>query len=482
MIRNERGQGYPARMPAGEAAQGSEGFEGGRLDDPNAPEDLNPYRIAQQQLDHAVAYIPELQKGLIEFLRRPQRTVIVEFPIETDEGVFSFTGYRVLHNSSRGPGKGGIRYHPDVNADEVRALANWMTWKCAIANVPFGGAKGGVACDPKQLSQQDLRRITRRFISEIASSIGPDTDIPAPDVNTNEQTMAWIYDTYQVLHPGQNNLPVVTGKPLDLGGSLGRREATARGALEVTRRALSHGAVPGLDSLEGARVVIQGFGNVGAIAADLFAEEGATIIAVSDSQGGIYTKDGLDLAEVRKHKGESGSVVGVADTVTLTNEELLEVECEILIPAALEAQITRSNADRIRARLVVEGANGPTTPAADRILFERGIVLLPDILANSGGVTVSYFEWIQNKQNEQWDLLNVNSRLRSMMERATDAVLAEQQRINSCLPEIEREHFEKQSGPHAQALSLEKVDLRTAAYVLAVSRVAHVALERGIWP
>jgi glutamate dehydrogenase/leucine dehydrogenase len=374
-------------------------------------EDLNPYHMAQAQLDRAIRYIPGLKRGLVEYLRRPQRTVIVEFPIETQDGVLSFTAYRVLHNNIRGPGKGGIRFHPDVNADEVRALASWMTWKCALVNVPFGGAKGGVACDPKQLSEAELRRITRRFIAELGDVIGPDTDIPAPDVNTSEQTMAWIYDTYHILHPKQNNLPVVTGKPLELGGSLGRREATARGCLFATQRALSRGAVPGLASVEGTRVAIQGYGNVGGIAADLFAEAGARVVAVSDSQGGIYTKEGLDLDAVRQHKLEHGTVVGVNDTVTVTNEGLLELECEILIPSALENQIHAGNASRIHARLVCEGANGPITVSADDILFERGIPVLPDILANAGGVTVSYFEWIQNKQNEQWDEKHVYSRV-----------------------------------------------------------------------
>lgn len=446
-------------------------------------EDLNPLRMAQTQLDEAVRYIPELENGFVEYLRRPQRTVVVDFPIETTEGVRNFTGYRVLHNDSRGPGKGGVRYHPCVDADEVRALASWMTWKCAVVNVPFGGAKGGVACDPKTLSEVDLRRITRRFISEISSVIGPDIDIPAPDVNTNAQTMAWIYDTYQVLHPGQNNLPVVTGKPVELGGSLGRREATSRGCLDATRRAIELGAVPGLERLRGARVAIQGFGNVGAIAAELFAEEGARIIAVSDSHGGIHAEKGLDLEAVRRHKQETGTVVGVPDTVSLSAGEVLELDCDILIPAALEAQIRLDNADRVRARIVVEGANGPTTPGADRRLVERGIVVLPDILANAGGVTVSYFEWIQNKQNEQWEEAEVNQRLRRTMEKATDAVFAEQARINGQLPEISNAANAAQgAGGRVPSIELGPVDLRTAAYVLAVRRVAHVALQRGIWP
>jgi glutamate dehydrogenase/leucine dehydrogenase len=445
-------------------------------------EDLNPYNIARAQLDRAVCYMPALKNGFVDFLRRPQRTLIVEFPIETDDGVFCFTGYRVLHNSSRGPGKGGIRFHPDVTADEVRALASWMTWKCAIANVPFGGAKGGVACDPKQLTDKELRRITRRYISEIAHAIGPDTDIPAPDVNTNEQIMAWVYDTYQILHPRQNNLPVVTGKPIDLGGSLGRREATARGCLDTTRRALENGLVPGLPSLKGARVAIQGFGNVGRIAARLFEAEGASIIAVSDSGGGIFREAGLDLDAVEAHKTEAGTVVGVTDTTTLSNDELLTCKCDILIPSALENQIRADNAPNVQARLVVEGANGPTTPTADEILASRGIPVMPDILANSGGVTVSYFEWIQNKQNEQWDEEHVNARLRKKMERATDDVMEQQRALNESLPELEQAMADRSAPRGAPQPKLEPVDLRTAAYVLAVDRVARVAMERGIWP
>jgi glutamate dehydrogenase (NAD(P)+) len=448
-----------------------------------ATEDLNPYHIAQSQLDLAVRYIPELASGFVEFLRRTQRTVIVEFPIETEHGVVSFKGYRVLHNSARGPGKGGLRYHPDVDADEVRALASWMTWKCAIAGVPFGGAKGGVACDPKSLSQADLRRITRRYIAEIGPVIGPDVDIPAPDVGTDEHTMAWIYDTYQAFHPSQNNLPAVTGKPLDIGGSLGRREATARGCLDVTRRAIARGVVEGMNSVRGARVVIQGFGNVGAIAARLFVEEGAILVGVSDSRGGIHSPTGLDLDEVVRHKGESGTVVGVCDSVTVSNEELLGLDCDILIPAALEGQIRADNAHHIRARLISEGANGPTTPGADRILRERDIIILPDILANSGGVTVSYFEWIQNKQNTQWDLEQVNGRLRAKMENATDGVLDEQRRVNEELPALARAlELKEQPARGAPPVELEPVDLRTAAYILAVKKVANVAMERGIWP
>jgi glutamate dehydrogenase (NAD(P)+) len=427
-------------------------------------EDLNPFHIAAQQFDRAAAFMPQLKAGLIEFLKRPARTVIVEFPIELEDGsVRTFTGYRVLHNHVRGPGKGGIRYHPDVTIDEVRALAAWMTWKCAVIDVPFGGAKGGVCCNPKQLSESDLRKITRRYISDLGDLIGPHTDIPAPDMYTNAQTMAWIYDTYAMMHPGRNNLPVVTGKPVDMGGSHGRNEATARGCLFACQRALSRGVVRGLRDLGGARVVVQGFGNAGAIAAQLFAEAGARIIAVSDSRGGVVSDSLLSVDAALAHKEETGSVVGLSGTRTITNEELLTLECDVLIPAALENQIRRDNAGKVRARIVCEAANGPTTPDADRTLFERGIPVLPDILANSGGVCVSYFEWVQNIENEQWDLEAVNDKLRAKMERATDAVIDRQAGTNG-------------SGPH------DPVDLRTAALIVAVDRVAHVALERGIWP
>jgi glutamate dehydrogenase (NAD(P)+) len=432
-----------------------------------AGEELNPFRIAQLQFDHAARFVPGLRDGLVEYLKVPARSITVQFPVETEDGsVQTFTGYRVLHNRMRGPGKGGIRYHPDVTEDEVRALASWMTWKCAVADIPFGGAKGGVVCDPKQLSKADLRKITRRFIAELGDNIGPHTDIPAPDVNTDGNTMAWIYDTYQMMHPGRNNLPVVTGKPLGIGGSLGRREATAQGALFVTQRALLRGLVPGLASLAGARVAIQGFGNAGSIAAELFAAAGAQIVAVSDSRGGIHVPGGLDPLAVIAHKQQTGSVTGFPGSEAVSNPELLTVPCEVLIPAALENQIRQDNAEAVQARLVVEAANGPTTPGADRILFGRGIPVLPDILANSGGVTVSYFEWVQNNENEQWPLAEVNEKLAARMERATDAVLDTQERIN----------HEATSG------GAEPIDLRTAAYVLAIGRVAEVALGRGIWP
>ncbi len=449
-----------------------------------ASEDLNPFHIAQQQFDLAARYIPSLDPGILDFLRRPMRAVTLEFPVETSGGkVRIFVGYRVLHSNVRGPGKGGIRFHPDVTLDEVRALAAWMTWKCAVADVPFGGAKGGVVCDPKHLTHQDLRRITRRYISDLRDNIGPYTDIPAPDVNTNAGTMAWIYDTYDMMHPGKNNLPVVTGKPLNIGGSLGRREATARGCLFAATQALARGLVPGLESPQGASVAIQGFGNAGAIAAQLFAEAGSKIIAVSDSRGGIVKDSGLDPERTLAHKERTGSVVGLKGTRNVSNEELLALPCDILIPAALENQIRKDNARRVRARFVVEAANGPTTPAADRILFDRGIPVLPDILANSGGVTVSYYEWVQNQENEQWDLEEVNRKLRLKIERATDAVIDAQREINDSLAALDQD---RRDADRSQGLEgappLAAVDLRTAAYVLAIQRVSRVAAERGIWP
>jgi glutamate dehydrogenase (NAD(P)+) len=431
-------------------------------------EDLNPFHIAAQQFDRAAGYLPRPKRGLIEFLKHPARTVIVEFPVELADGsVRTFTGYRVLHSQIRGPGKGGIRYHPDVSLDEVRALASWMTWKCALIDVPFGGAKGGVCCNPKELSTADLRKLTRRFVSDLGDLIGPHTDIPAPDVYTNAQTMAWIYDTYAMMHPGRNNRPVVTGKPLDIGGSEGRHEATARGCLFACRRALARGVVPGLSELRNARVAIQGFGNAGGIAAQLFQEAGARVIAVSDSRSGILHEHGLNIPDVLAHKERMGTVGGLTGTRRLSNEELLELECDVLIPAALENQIRRDNVAAVRARFICEAANGPTTPAADRILFERGIPVLPDILANSGGVCVSYFEWVQNNENEQWDEAMVNHKLQVKMERATDDVLARQAELN------------QDAGGEAH---LGKADLRTAAMLLAVERVVQVALERGIWP
>lgn len=426
-------------------------------------ENLNPYTIAQHQFDNAAQYVTGLPDGLRQWLRGTMHLIKVEFPIECDDGkVRIFSGYRALHSRVRGPGKGGIRYHPDVNADEVRALASWMTWKCAVADIPFGGAKGGVICNPKQLSRNELRRVTRRFITELGDTIGPHTDIPAPDVNTDSETMAWIYDTYDMMHPGKNNLPVVTGKPVSMGGSLGRNEATARGSLFATARAIQQGTVAGLTSLREATVVIQGFGNAGSIAAELFAEAGARVIAVSDSTGGVMAEEGINARAAMAHKKQTKSVVGLTGTKTITNDELLHLPCDVLIPAAFENQIRADNVSGVKAKVIVEAANGPTTPAADKVLFSRGIPVIPDILANSGGVTVSYFEWVQNIENEHWSEDTVNSHLRDKMEAATDAVLQMQLEIKD------------QHGV--------SVDLRTAAFALAIKRVTGVALVRGIWP
>lgn len=442
---------------------------------PPSTEELNPYLIARQQFDQAAALIPDLKRGLIDFLKTPDRVICVSFPVEMDDGsVQNFTGYRVLHNRARGPGKGGIRYHPDVTEDEVRALAGWMTWKCALLDIPFGGAKGGIVCDTKKLSETELRHITRRFIADLGDNIGPQTDIPAPDVYTNSQTMAWIYDTYQAMHPGANNLPVVTGKPIDVGGSLGRDEATGRGSLDATERLLELGVVPNLTTLKDARVAIQGFGNAGSVAARLFADAGARIIAVSDSQGGIVYEEGLDVEAALAFKREHGTVVGLPGSRTVTNSDLLELECDVLIPAALENQIRQDNAVRVRARLIVEAANGPTTPAADRILAAAGIPVLPDILANAGGVTVSYFEWVQNIEYQRWELDEVNSRLRQRMRSAVDAVIDRWQQFQESSANDEPDSKEPTGGAN--------VDLRTTALVLAIERVSRVSLERGIWP
>jgi glutamate dehydrogenase/leucine dehydrogenase len=442
-------------------------------------EELNPFVIAQQQCDNAARYLPRLEPGLFEFLKRPDKLITVEFPIATSSGeVHNFVGYRCVHNRVRGPGKGGIRYHPDVTPDEVRALASWMTWKCAVVDVPFGGAKGGVVCNPKELSEEDLRHITRRYTAELNNNIGPHIDIPAPDVNTNPRIMAIIYDTYEMMHKGENNLGVVTGKPVRVGGSLGRNEATSRGGLFVTQRALERGVLEGADSLEGLTVAIQGFGNAGGIAATLFHEAGAKVIAVSDSRGGVHCAKGIDPAAVHAHKKETGSVVGAGACTNCTNEELLEIECDILIPAALENQLRGDNAPNVKARMIVELANGPTTPEADAVFHDRGIPVLPDILANAGGVTVSYFEWVQNNKNEQWDEDEVNAKLERIMRRATDGVLEEQARVNASLDDLtaQREELGRNGD------RLEPVDLRTAAFIGAVRRVALVSLDRGIWP
>ena len=427
---------------------------------------LDLYVIAQQQFDRALSWIDDLKSGLIDYLVTPKRTVHVRFPVHMDDdSVRTFHGFRVLHNTARGPGKGGMRYHPDVTEHEVAALAALMTWKTALADLPFGGAKGGVVCNPKELSRAELRRITRRFVIELGDAIGPHTDIPAPDVYTNEQTMAWIYDTFDAFHRGQNNRAVVTGKPLRLGGSLGRDSATGPRLPNATERFLEHGLVDGLESLAGARVAIQGLGNVGANSMRLFHEAGARIVCVSDSQGGVADDAGLDPALVLAHKAEHGSVVGLPETKTITNEDLLASDCDILIPAALECQVRGDNAGQVRARLIVEAANAPVTPGADEMLQRQGVVVLPDIVANGGGVVVSYFEWVQNLENQQWPLDEVETKLKARMNAAVDAIVARWQRI--------RAENNRDDGATPT--------LRDAALVEAIRRLSEVILQRDIW-
>jgi glutamate dehydrogenase/leucine dehydrogenase len=438
-------------------------------------ENLDPVTISEQQFDRAVRHIQGMKRGLIDFLKMPKRVSIVNFPVQLEDcSVVSFQGFRVVHNRVFGPGKGGIRYHPDVTLEEVVSLAKLMTWKCALVNIPFGGAKGGVICDAKRLSETELRRVTRRFTAELFDVIGPHTDIPAPDLYTDEHTMAWIFDTYDVLHPGYNNRPVVTGKPIEMGGSRGRSEATGNGCMYATRRFLSKALIPEQQEIAGARVVIQGFGDVGSVAARAFCREGARIIAVSDSQGGIYNEAGLDLDAVVKFKDTHGTVVGMADTLTLTNAELLEVDCDILIPAALGNQIHAGNANNIKAKLIVEAANNPTTPQADDILKHKGIHVLPDILVNAGGVTVSYYEWVQNQANEQWDIDVITEKLTAKMYAAVDVVFNRWQAfvVGDEAPATVAGEPEENRPP----------DFRTVALLIAIERVTQATLMRGIWP
>jgi len=440
-------------------------------------EDLDLLNISMQRLQCATGLLDGFHRGLFGFLHAPKRTISVSFPVEMDDGsVQVFEGFRVVHNRVLGPGKGGVRYHPDLTVEEVKFLAAEMTWKCALVNIPFGGAKGGVICDPKSLSEDELRRITRRYISELGDNIGPNSDIPAPDMYTNAQTMAWIYDTYDVMHPRRNNRPVVTGKPVELGGSFGRREATARGALFATQRFLEQTTLCGFQDLSGVRVVVQGFGNVGAIAAQLFNEAGAIIVAVSDSQGGIYDERGLDIEAVLTYKQTHRTVVGVPDTMSVTNEDLLELDCDILIPAAQSNQIHKGNAARVKAKLVVEAANGPTTPAADEILFKNGVYLLPDILVNAGGVVVSYYEWVQNFENAQWELEVVNRKLQHKIHKAVDRVVDRWGELSA-----EKQH-EPSNEAEGETSPCDSVDLRTAALVCSIEHLVKVTLARGIWP
>jgi glutamate dehydrogenase (NAD(P)+) len=414
-------------------------------------EELNPFEIAKQQFDTAADFL-ELDESMRRVLKAPKRQVVVSIPVMMDTGeVEVFEGYRVQHNIARGPAKGGIRFHPRVTLDEVRALASWMTWKCATVGVPYGGGKGGVVCDPRVLSRGELERLTRRYAFEIAPIIGPDRDIPAPDVYTNEQTMAWIMDTISMIR-GHTELGVVTGKPLALGGSHGRQQATARGCLFALREAARS---RGLD-LEGARVVVHGFGNAGTHAAQFLADEGARVVAVADSRSGVRADGGLDVAALVAHKEATGAVRGFAGADEVAPEEVLDVECDVLLPAALENTVTLANVERVRTKIVAELANGPTTPGADRVLAEQDILLVPDILANAGGVTVSYYEWVQNQYSYTWTERQVDEALEKTMRQAFKAVAETAERYGT--------------------------SLRTGAYVLAVDRVAEATRMRGIFP
>jgi glutamate dehydrogenase (NAD(P)+) len=409
--------------------------------------------MALRQVEAAAAYMPDIDQGILEKIKHTKREIVVHFPVKMDTGTVKvFTGYRVQHNDTRGPFKGGLRYHPYVDLDEMRALAMWMTWKAAVVNIPFGGAKGGVECDPHTMSPHELENVTRRFTWEISPFIGPEIDIPAPDVATNPQVMAWVMDTFSI-RKGYAVPGVVTGKPLALGGSRGRFEATGRGVFIVSVAAARHLRFP----VEGARVVIQGAGNVGGTTARLFEKAGARVIGISDVNGGIYNPKGLNVEKALDCKRRNRCFIkGEVEGEEVSNEELLRLECEILVPAAIEKQITESNASQIRCRMVVEGANGPTTPEADTILSDAGIYLVPDVLANAGGVIVSYFEWVQNLQELLWTETEISGRLKRILSHAFQEVLA-----------ISKER---------------SVDLRTAALILGIGRVAEAVKLRGIFP
>jgi glutamate dehydrogenase (NAD(P)+) len=403
-----------------------------------------------QEFDSA-ARLLNLEAGIWKILTHPKRQITVSCPVQMDNGEIEvFTGYRVQYSMTLGPAKGGIRYHPGVTLDEVTALAAWMTWKCAVAQIPFGGGKGGIACDPTRMSRRELEALTRRYVAEIIDAIGPEKDVPAPDVNTNDQVMAWVMDTYS-MHVGHTETAVVTGKPLELGGSLGRREATGRGVMIMARESAKHA---GFD-INGATVAVQGFGNVGSVSADLLARVGARIVAITDWKGGVLNQKGLDIGRLMDHVRTHKTVAGFPDGDPITNEQLFELEVDVLIPAALENQIMVENAPKIRAKVIVEGANGPTTPDAHGILHERGVFVVPDILANSGGVTASYFEWVQDRYGYFWTEREVNERLEDKMCEAFTAVL----------------DTAKKYG----------VDMRTAAYVVAIHRVATVTSLRGMY-
>jgi glutamate dehydrogenase (NAD(P)+) len=413
-------------------------------------QEINPWEAQAARFDFAARKL-NLDDGLWKLLRTPAREIIVHFPVAMDNGKFEiFTGFRVQHSIARGPGKGGVRYSPDVTLDEVRALASWMTWKCAVVNIPFGGAKGGVICDPKKMSQGELERMTRRYTSELIDSIGPEKDVLAPDMNTNEQTMAWIMDTYS-MHMGHTVTSVVTGKPLTVGGSRGRLEATGRGVRLVCDESLRYLKMP----VEGCRVVIQGFGNVGSNAARLMMESGYKIIGIAEFDGGLWNSNGIDIHQLLDYKRRNNTILGFRNAEAMPSEELLVSECEILVPAATENVITSRNADKIKARIVVEGANGPTTAVADEMLAEKRIFVVPDILANAGGVTASYFEWVQDRQGYFWKEAVVNEQMETILRDSFEDVVR-----------------------YAEA---HNVNNRIAAYMLAIDRVAFTIRQRGIY-
>jgi glutamate dehydrogenase (NAD(P)+) len=418
--------------------------------DMGTQKELDPLENARLQFEEAAARL-KLDPSFVQIIKEPRRATIVKLPVGMDDGSFRvFTGYRVQHSIIRGPAKGGIRYHPDVTLEEVMALAAWMTWKCAVVNIPFGGGKGGIVCDPSKMSKGELERLTRRYVADLIDVLGPESDVPAPDVNTNEQTMAWIMDTYS-MHARHTVTSVVTGKPLALGGSAGRREATGRGVLFVVREAAKR---IGLDLRE-ARVIVQGFGNVGSVAADLLTKDGARVVGASDVKGAIQNPTGLDIPALLRHVAETKSVVGFAGSTPVDAKKLLELPCDILIPAALENQITHVNAGRIQARIIAEGANGPTTTQADKILNKAGVLVVPDILANSGGVTVSYFEWVQDRMGFFWREQEVNERLEHIMVNAFNDVA-------------------RMADEHG-------VSFRVAAFMLAIKRVVDVIQVRGVY-
>jgi glutamate dehydrogenase (NAD(P)+) len=410
----------------------------------------NPFEAMMSRFDRA-AELLDLEPGIYKVLRNPEKQIIVSIPVHLDNGdVEVYTGFRVLYNTSRGPAKGGIRFDMQVTLEEVKALAAWMTWKCAVVNIPFGGSKGGVVCDPHKMSVGELERLTRRYTAGIISVLGPDSDVPAPDVNTNERVMAWVMDTYS-MHMRHTVTAVVTGKPVEMGGSLGRREATGRGCMIVTKEALRHLGMP----VAGTTVAIQGFGNVGSVAAEMLQREGCTVTAIGDRGGAVYNAKGIDIADAVRYVKEHKSLDGYAKGDRLSNDELLTLDVDVLLPAALENVITSKNASKIRAKIICEGANGPTTAGADAILEEKGVFVIPDILANAGGVTVSYFEWVQDRGGYFWSEETVNDRLREIMTRSFRDVLG-----------LSRQH---------------KVNMRTAAYMLAISRVSTVHKLRGIY-